>query len=140
MLDNPGCDGIVLGGHGLFTWGQTQRECYLNTLTVIDQIGQFIARHGDAKGPSRFGGEAVPARADRQSLAVEIAAYLRGRVEHAAPLDRQLQRCRRCSAVRELRARREISPTSAPVALTISSAPRFAPCLCHGPKSGSLLI
>ncbi len=27
---NPDCDGIVLGGHGLFTWGQTQRECYLN--------------------------------------------------------------------------------------------------------------
>ncbi len=35
--ENPGCDGIVLGGHGLFTWGQTQRECYLNTLNVIDQ-------------------------------------------------------------------------------------------------------
>ena len=44
--ENPGCDGIVLGGHGLFTWGQTQRECYLNTLNVIDSIGQFIERHG----------------------------------------------------------------------------------------------
>ncbi len=44
--ENPGCDGIVLGGHGLFTWGQTQRECYLNTLNVIDQLGQFIERHG----------------------------------------------------------------------------------------------
>ena len=80
ILENPGCDGIVLGGHGLFTWGDTQRECYLNTLTVIDQIGQFIARHGTAKGPSRFGGEAIPARPDRKSLAVEIAPYLRGRV------------------------------------------------------------
>jgi rhamnose utilization protein RhaD (predicted bifunctional aldolase and dehydrogenase) len=29
--DNPGCDGIVLGGHGLFTWGETQRESYLRT-------------------------------------------------------------------------------------------------------------
>jgi rhamnose utilization protein RhaD (predicted bifunctional aldolase and dehydrogenase)/NAD(P)-dependent dehydrogenase (short-subunit alcohol dehydrogenase family) len=80
VLDNPGCDGIVLGGHGLFTWGETQRECYLNTLTVIDQIGQFIARHGTAKGSIRFGGQAVPARPDRKSLAVEIAPYLRGRV------------------------------------------------------------
>src|SRR5215831_14656189 len=62
---NPGCDGIVLGGHGLFTWGQTQRECYLNTITIIDQIGQFIARHGEAKGPQRFGGEAVPSRPGR---------------------------------------------------------------------------
>ena len=77
---NPGCDGIVLGGHGLFTWGRTQRECYLNTLTVIDQIGQFIARHGIQKGPLRFGGESVPARPDRQQLAIDIAPTLRGRV------------------------------------------------------------
>jgi rhamnose utilization protein RhaD (predicted bifunctional aldolase and dehydrogenase)/NAD(P)-dependent dehydrogenase (short-subunit alcohol dehydrogenase family) len=80
VRDNPACDGIVLGGHGLFTWGNTQRECYINTLTVIDQIGQFIQRHGLAKGPARFGGEAVPARPNRAELAVEIAPYLRGRV------------------------------------------------------------
>ena len=78
--DNPSCDGIVLGGHGLFTWGRTQRECYLDTLTIIDQIGQFIERHGIAKGFTRFGGEAVPARPDRAQLAVEIAPFLRGRV------------------------------------------------------------
>jgi len=80
IADNPNCDGIVLGGHGLFTWGQTQRECYLNTLTVIDQIGQFIERHGLAKGPTRFGGEAVPARPERLHLATQIAPFLRGRV------------------------------------------------------------
>lgn len=77
---NPGCDGIVLGGHGLFTWGQTQRECYLNTITVIDQIGQFIARHGEKNGAERFGGEAVPSRENRRELATAIAPYLRGRV------------------------------------------------------------
>ncbi len=77
---NPDCDGIVLGGHGLFTWGQTQRECYLNTITLIDQIGQFIARHGDAKGSGRFGDEASPSRNDRHALAVEIVPYLRGRI------------------------------------------------------------
>jgi rhamnose utilization protein RhaD (predicted bifunctional aldolase and dehydrogenase)/NAD(P)-dependent dehydrogenase (short-subunit alcohol dehydrogenase family) len=80
VLDNPNCDGIALGGHGLFTWGQTQRECYLNTITLIDQIGQFIARHGEAKGAVRFGGEGVPSRSDRQTLAVEIVPHLRGRV------------------------------------------------------------
>jgi rhamnose utilization protein RhaD (predicted bifunctional aldolase and dehydrogenase)/NAD(P)-dependent dehydrogenase (short-subunit alcohol dehydrogenase family) len=80
VLDNPGCDGIVLGGHGLFTWGETQRECYLNTVTLIDQIGQFIERHGFAKGPERFGGEAIAAREDRAQIAVKIAPYLRGKV------------------------------------------------------------
>jgi rhamnose utilization protein RhaD (predicted bifunctional aldolase and dehydrogenase)/NAD(P)-dependent dehydrogenase (short-subunit alcohol dehydrogenase family) len=80
ILDNPGCNGIVLGGHGLFTWGDTQRECYLSTITIIDQIGQFIDRHGIAKGPSRFGGQAVEARENRGHLAIQIAPYLRGRV------------------------------------------------------------
>ncbi|MFP5248670.1 MAG: bifunctional rhamnulose-1-phosphate aldolase/short-chain dehydrogenase, partial [Acidobacteriota bacterium] len=78
--ENPGCDGIVLGGHGLFTWGQTQRACYLSTLTVTDHIGQFIERHAEAKGPVRFGGEAVPARPDRRELAIQIAPFLRGHV------------------------------------------------------------
>ena len=78
--ENPSCDGIVLGGHGLFTWGQTQRECYLNTITVIDQLGQFIERHGKTKGTVRFGGEAQPVRADRRELAAQIAPFLRGRV------------------------------------------------------------
>lgn len=78
--ENPGCDGIVLGGHGLFTWGETQRECYANTLTVIDELGQFIDAHGRRKGTARFGGAAVSARANRREMAVEILPYLRGRV------------------------------------------------------------
>jgi rhamnose utilization protein RhaD (predicted bifunctional aldolase and dehydrogenase)/NAD(P)-dependent dehydrogenase (short-subunit alcohol dehydrogenase family) len=80
VLANPSCDGIVLGGHGLFTWGQTQRACYANTLTVIDHLGQFIENHAQAKGPSRFGGELIPARPNRRQLATEIAPTLRGRV------------------------------------------------------------
>jgi rhamnose utilization protein RhaD (predicted bifunctional aldolase and dehydrogenase)/NAD(P)-dependent dehydrogenase (short-subunit alcohol dehydrogenase family) len=77
---NPGCDGIVLGGHGLFTWGDTQRECYASTITVIDELGQFIAEHGRRKGTARFGGATVNARTDRREIAIEILPYLRGRV------------------------------------------------------------
>lgn len=77
---NPGCDGIVLGGHGLFTWGNTQRECYVNTITVIDQLGQFIAEHGKRKGSVRFGGAAVESRPSRADLASQVLPYLRGRV------------------------------------------------------------
>jgi len=80
VQENPGCDGIVLGGHGIFTWGQTQRECYLNTLQLIDSIGQFIERHGRTKGAARFGGEAVQARTNRRDVAIQIAPFLRGRV------------------------------------------------------------
>ncbi len=102
VKDNPGCDGIVLGGHGLFTWGETQRECYLNTLTVIDQIGQFIERHGIAKGPARFGGQAVAAREDRARAGGEDCAVSARTGEQAEPLDCELQRCAGCAAVCEL--------------------------------------
>jgi rhamnose utilization protein RhaD (predicted bifunctional aldolase and dehydrogenase)/NAD(P)-dependent dehydrogenase (short-subunit alcohol dehydrogenase family) len=77
---DPDCDGIVLGGHGLFTWGHTQRECYLNTLTIIDQLGQFIANHNDRKGETRFGGEAIKARSERRELAIDILPFLRGQI------------------------------------------------------------
>src|SRR6201986_15094 len=50
VAEGPGWGGVVLGGHGLFTWGQTQRECHLNTITIIDQLGQFVRAHGEKKG------------------------------------------------------------------------------------------
>jgi rhamnose utilization protein RhaD (predicted bifunctional aldolase and dehydrogenase)/NAD(P)-dependent dehydrogenase (short-subunit alcohol dehydrogenase family) len=79
VADTPGCDGVVLGGHGLFTWGNTQRESYLNTITIIDQLGQFIERHA-AAGYKVFGGGKVKAREDRAEIAVSIMPYLRGAV------------------------------------------------------------
>ncbi|HTC74791.1 MAG TPA: bifunctional rhamnulose-1-phosphate aldolase/short-chain dehydrogenase [Edaphobacter sp.] len=79
VAETPGCDGVVLGGHGLFTWGNTQRESYLNTITIIDQLGQFIERHA-AAGYKVFGGGQVKAREDRAEIAAGIMPYLRGAV------------------------------------------------------------
>ncbi len=76
--ETPGCDGVVLGGHGLFTWGSTQRECYLNTITIIDQLGQFIERHSE--GYKAFAGGKVKTREDRVEIATAILPYLRGAV------------------------------------------------------------
>jgi rhamnose utilization protein RhaD (predicted bifunctional aldolase and dehydrogenase)/NAD(P)-dependent dehydrogenase (short-subunit alcohol dehydrogenase family) len=80
VAQNPGCDGIVLGGHGLFTWGETQRECYLNTITMIDQLGQFIGRHAAKVGAEIFGGQALLVREDRRAIATQVLPFLRGRV------------------------------------------------------------
>lgn len=76
----PRCDGVLLGGHGLFTWGETQRECYENTLAIIDHLGQFVLRHTEEKKGQLFGGRKFDALPNRQSLAVENFPYLRGRV------------------------------------------------------------
>jgi len=80
VAENPGCDGIVLGGHGLFTWGNTQRESYLNTITMIDQLGQFISRHGELLGTAIFGGQVQPVREDRRQIATAILPFLRGKL------------------------------------------------------------
>jgi rhamnose utilization protein RhaD (predicted bifunctional aldolase and dehydrogenase)/NAD(P)-dependent dehydrogenase (short-subunit alcohol dehydrogenase family) len=80
VAETPGCDGVVLGGHGLFTWGNTQRESYLNTITIIDQLGQFIDRHGAKPGHTHFGGAKSETRVDRAKIAAEIFPYLRGAV------------------------------------------------------------
>src|SRR5215469_752738 len=72
VAETPGCDGVVLGGHGLFTWGNTQRECYLNTITIIDQIGQFIERHAARPVYKRFGGSKSSARDDRKQIAAKL--------------------------------------------------------------------
>ncbi|HTD96777.1 MAG TPA: bifunctional rhamnulose-1-phosphate aldolase/short-chain dehydrogenase [Edaphobacter sp.] len=80
VAETPGCDGVVLGGHGLFTWGDTQRESYLNTITIIDQLGQFIERHGGVAEHRHFGGEKVTSREDRGAIAAATMPYLRGAV------------------------------------------------------------
>jgi rhamnose utilization protein RhaD (predicted bifunctional aldolase and dehydrogenase)/NAD(P)-dependent dehydrogenase (short-subunit alcohol dehydrogenase family) len=75
---HPGCDGIVLGSHGLFTWGTTQRECYANSIQTIDQMGEFVDDHRRARGVAPFGGSVVAATVDRDSTAAAILPGLRG--------------------------------------------------------------
>ncbi len=80
VKQTPDCDGIVLGGHGLFTWGPTQRECYVNTLTIIDQLGQFVTEHLERRGDGLFGGQRTAIMESQPALANEIFPLVRGRV------------------------------------------------------------
>jgi rhamnose utilization protein RhaD (predicted bifunctional aldolase and dehydrogenase)/NAD(P)-dependent dehydrogenase (short-subunit alcohol dehydrogenase family) len=77
VKDSLGSEGLILGGHGLFTWGMTQRDCYLNSIHTIDQMGEFILKHQSQKG-FLFGGiEHRPAQ-DRKGIAAQILPALRG--------------------------------------------------------------
>jgi rhamnose utilization protein RhaD (predicted bifunctional aldolase and dehydrogenase)/NAD(P)-dependent dehydrogenase (short-subunit alcohol dehydrogenase family) len=81
VQEHPGCEGIILGGHGLFTWGATQQECYLSSIRTIDQMGEFIRQHEARAGRPRFGGAAVTATvADRPSTIADLFPHLRGAV------------------------------------------------------------
>ncbi len=74
---NPGCDGALLGSHGLFTWGTTQQECYRNSLRTIDQMGEFIVQHQQKSGPL-FGGVDCAPSPDRHAIAASVLPTLRG--------------------------------------------------------------
>ena len=76
----PGCDGILLGGHGLFTWGNTQRECYLNSIKTIDQMGEFVQEHQKRSGRELFGGAAASEARQREEILAGILPFLRGAV------------------------------------------------------------
>src|SRR5215467_2863152 len=77
--ESPRAEGIVLGGHGLFTWGATQYECYRNSVETIDQLGVFVDEHQEKKR-SLFGGLEYPGLPDRAEIAVNILPTLRGAV------------------------------------------------------------
>src|SRR5262249_4668637 len=79
VADQPGCEGLVLGSHGLFTWGDTQRDCYRNSIRTIDQMGEFVHDHASAKAV-RFGGAVVTQAVDRDAAAAALLPHLRGAV------------------------------------------------------------
>ncbi|MGN7705287.1 bifunctional aldolase/short-chain dehydrogenase [Chryseobacterium sp. JV274] len=79
LNDNPGIRGIVLGSHGLFTWGDTSYECYINSLEVIEKASEYIAEKIREKGHV-FGGqkvESLPAD-ERKNKAAQLMPLLRG--------------------------------------------------------------
>lgn len=79
ITENPDLRGIMLGSHGLFTWGDTSYESYVNTLDVIETCAQFLEDSYTKKGV-QFGGavrQSLPEE-DRQTQAAQLAPVLRG--------------------------------------------------------------
>ncbi|EAR14593.1 bifunctional rhamnulose-1-phosphate aldolase/short-chain dehydrogenase [Robiginitalea biformata] len=79
LEENPGIRGIVLGSHGLFTWGDTSYDCYVNSLEVIEMASEYIAGKIEEQGQV-FGGQKVaPLPADkRKDQAALLMPLLRG--------------------------------------------------------------
>jgi rhamnulose-1-phosphate aldolase/alcohol dehydrogenase len=68
--------GIMLGSHGLFTWGDTSYSSYINTLDVIEKCAQYL----EDNYKNVFGGQITKSQpeAERKSKAASIAPILRG--------------------------------------------------------------
>jgi len=76
---HPEYSGVVLGGHGLFTWAETSKGCYETTLQIIQQAADWLAVH--EKKPA-FGGARVRAASPekRRAVAARLMPLIRGRI------------------------------------------------------------
>ena len=76
---NPEIKGVVLGGHGLFTWGPTAKDCYRITLEMINRAARWLSDNTrrESFGGQRF--EALP-RAERRDVAARLLPAIRKRI------------------------------------------------------------
>ena len=76
---SPDLKGVVLGGHGLFTWGPTSKACYETTLATINKAAAWLSAQGRGEA---FGGEAVKALSpeERRAVAARLMPAIRGRI------------------------------------------------------------
>ena len=77
--ENPSLAGTVLAGHGLFTWGDTSKQCYTTTLRIIQKAADYLA----AKGRKQPFGKAVTPPLDergQQAFLSELVPALRGKL------------------------------------------------------------
>jgi rhamnulose-1-phosphate aldolase/alcohol dehydrogenase len=79
-LENPKAKGVVLASHGLFTWGETPRECYEATISVINQAIDWFERKSE--GQPIFGGEVVQSldALARRAVAAKLMPRIRGMI------------------------------------------------------------
>ena len=78
--DNPSLKGIVLEGHGIFTWGETSRDCYLNTLDIIQRAADWLAANNQVEA---FGGSRYQEPLDseqRRRVAARLMPLVRGKI------------------------------------------------------------
>ena len=78
--ENPDAVGVVLEGHGLFTWADTARACYETTIRIINRAIEWF--EGRTAGKAAFGGEAyrpLPA-AERRAVAARLMPAIRGAI------------------------------------------------------------
>jgi rhamnulose-1-phosphate aldolase/alcohol dehydrogenase len=76
---HPEYVGVVLGGHGLFTWADTSKACYEVTLRIIQQAADWLAAH--EKKPSFGGPKHQPASGERRrEVAAKLMPLIRGKI------------------------------------------------------------
>ena len=84
---HPGLRGIVLAGHGLFSWGETAQSCYENTVGLIERAQAWLEGERTARKAIAFGGARFEPLAEDESndVLARLLPVLRGRTSADRP-------------------------------------------------------
>ena len=77
VRENPGIECVVMGKHGLVTWGPDSKTCYENTLGMVGEAQAYLDARAEAEP---FGGSlvsSVPGE-ERRRLLLALLPVLRG--------------------------------------------------------------
>lgn len=78
VIDNPGIECVVMGKHGLVTWGNDAKTSYNNAIRVIQEAEDYL---NDKKvGKRVFGALTIPAVDNRQEIIRDMLPVIRGAV------------------------------------------------------------
>jgi rhamnulose-1-phosphate aldolase/alcohol dehydrogenase len=76
---HPEYAGVVLGGHGLFTWGPTSKSCYETTLRIIQKAADWLAAH--EREPAFYGARHASLTPEaRREAAARLLPAIRGKI------------------------------------------------------------
>lgn len=80
VRDNPQIECVVMGKHGLVTWGPDTKTCYDTTIRVIQEAEDYV--RDKAAGKRVFGAVKVPPLGadERRAIAARVLPVIRGAV------------------------------------------------------------
>ena len=80
VKNNPNAELVLMEKHGLVTWGETAKECYEKTISIINEAEQYIREQIDET--SVFGGQKYKALSaeERKKILAQVIPIIRGAV------------------------------------------------------------
>ena len=106
--ENPKAKGVVLESHGLFTWGDTPKDCYETTISHHQPGDRLVReRRPPASRPSAARRSSRCRAAERRAIAARLMPAIRGLISarraQGRPFRRLSRRCWNSSTRSDLR-------------------------------------
>ncbi len=77
--ENPDAIGVILGGHGITSWGATSKECEANSIEIIEEAARYIRENGRSEVFGKVAPQFAPLdEGSRRIRAAALAPIIRG--------------------------------------------------------------